>query len=107
MFSVLLFLSLSDHLPSLFKTLKEQADCFTLMKMCSQYAATFSAVSRNVPTGVSWPRDCVFCVNGLLLTEFENLCVDASPPPCKGADHKPLGKEPYHGKKLLWVVQGR
>jgi len=94
MFSVLLFVSFSEHLPSLFKTLKQQADCTTLMKMCSQYAGTFSAASQTVPTGVSWPRDCVFCVNGSLLTEFQNLCVDASPPPCKG---KRQG--------LFWVIR--
>ena len=97
MFSVVLFVSFSDHLPSLFKTLKKQADCTTLMKMCSQYAGTFSAGSRTVPTGVSWPRDCVFCVNGLLLTEFENLRVDASPPPIKG---EPSRTEPLLGCPL-------
>ena len=86
MFSFFLFVSFSDHLPSL-QDLKQKADCITLMKMCSPYAKIFSAVSGTVPAGVSWHCDCVFGVNGLFLTEFENRCVDASPPPCKAADH--------------------
>jgi len=84
MFSVLLLDSFSDHLPTL-QDLKQKADCITLMKMCSPYAGTFLALSRTVPTGLSWHWDCVFCVNGFLLTESMLHLHHA---------REPLGKEP-------------